>query len=84
MVGRPLGGGSDHDPWSAWPLLGGPVAAARAGGRLLVDSRGGGFFEQTRVFTTLMKGMGVEPGRSTYLPFGQFPPIPGLVDGVRA
>ncbi|MSP59896.1 MAG: DUF1501 domain-containing protein [Myxococcales bacterium] len=71
-------GGSDHDPWSGWPVMGGPV---RAGGRLLSDGSGGGFFQQNRVFTSIMKAMGVEERSSSYLPFGTFPPIPGLFAG---
>jgi hypothetical protein len=77
------GGGSDHDPWSAWPVFGGPVTRAGAGGRLLV-SDGAGFYEQNRVFTTLMRGMGVDASASRYLPFGSFPVIPGLVKDTHA
>ncbi len=72
-------GGSDHDPWSAWPLLGGPVSA---GGQLLTDSINGGFFHQNRVFATLLRGLGVDDGNNAYLPYGTFAPIPGLVRGV--
>jgi hypothetical protein len=78
------GGGSDHDPWSAWPLFGGPVASAGAGGKLLVSPGGSGFYEQNRVFSTLMRGMGIDAGASRYLPFATFPVIPGLVKGARA
>jgi hypothetical protein len=72
-------GGSGHGAWSAWPLLGGPIAA---GGALLVDGANGGFFHQNRVFTTLMKAMGVEEANSPYLPYASFAPIAGLVRGV--
>jgi hypothetical protein len=78
------GGGSDHDPWSAWPLFGGPVTSALAGGKLLVSPGGSGFYEQNRVFSTLMRGMGIDAGASRYLPFATFPVIPGLVKGARA
>jgi len=71
-------GGSDHDPWSAWPILGGPVVA---GGQLLTDADGG-FYDQNRLFTTLLRGMGVDDGHSTYLPYADTPPIPGLLKGV--
>lgn len=70
-------GGSDHDPWSAWPLFGGPVTA---GGQLLTD--GGSFYQQNRIFTTLLKGLGIDDVNSPYLPVSQFSPIPGLVRGV--
>jgi uncharacterized protein (DUF1501 family) len=71
-------GGSDHDPWSAWPLFGGPVVA---GGQLVADADGS-FYQQNRIFTTLLKGLGVDEENNTYLPYGTFPPIPGLLGGV--
>jgi hypothetical protein len=73
------GGGSDHDAWSAWPILGGPVGA---GGQLIADSQNGGFFHQNRIFSTLLKGLGVDDGNNPWLPYGTFAPIPGLVRGV--
>jgi hypothetical protein len=72
-------GGSDHDPFCGWPLLGGPVVA---GGQLLTDRANGGFYHQNRVFTTLMKGLGIEDANNGYLPYGTFPPIAGLIAGV--
>jgi hypothetical protein len=72
-------GGSDHDPFCGWPILGGPVTA---GGKLLVDSANGGFFHQNRVFTTLLKGLGVDDANNAYLPYGTFAPISGLLKGV--
>jgi hypothetical protein len=72
-------GGSDHDMFSGWPILGGPVAV---GGQLLTDEANGGFFQQNRVFTTVMKGLGIEDAQNAYLPYGTFPPIPGLVRGL--
>jgi hypothetical protein len=71
-------GGSGHDAWSAWPLFGGPVIA---GGQLVADTDGG-FYQQNRVFTTLLKGLGVDDENNAYLPYAAFPPIPGLVVGV--
>jgi hypothetical protein len=71
-------GGSGHDPWAAWPIFGGPVIA---GGQLLTDA-GGGFYQQNRIFTTLLKGLGVDAENSAYLPYDTFPPIPGLLGGV--
>src|SRR5262249_11993310 len=55
-----IGGNSDHDGWSAWPVFGGPVTKSGAGGRLHKDSINGGFFEQNRFFTSVIRGMGVE------------------------
>ena len=72
-------GGSDHDMFSGWPILGGPIAAS---GKLLTDSANGGFYHQNRVFTTLLKGLGVDDANNAYLPYGTFAPIPGLVRGV--
>jgi hypothetical protein len=72
-------GGSDHDPWCAWPFFGGPVSAP---GQLLSDPGGGGFYHQNRVFTTLLKGLGIDDANNPYLPYSTFAPIPGLVRGV--
>ena len=73
-------GGSDHDAWSGWPILGGPVAG---GGKLFTDpSVKNGYFHQNRVFTTLLKGLGVEDAHSAYLPYNVFPPLPGVIRGV--
>jgi hypothetical protein len=73
------GGGSDHDPWSAWPLMGGPLSA---GGHLLVSSANAGFYQQNCIFTTLMQGFGVSSCNNGYLPYGTFPTISGLIQGV--
>ncbi|MFT3770307.1 MAG: DUF1501 domain-containing protein [Minicystis sp.] len=72
------GGGSQHGAWSGWPVLGGPVA----GGHLFTDAKDGGLTHQNQVFTTLMKGMGIEDANSTYLPYSQFSPLAGLIKGV--
>lgn len=72
-------GGSDHDGFSGWPIFGGPVAA---GGRLLTDSGNNGFYHQNRVFTTVLKGLGIDDVHNSYLPYGTFPPIGGLIQGV--
>jgi hypothetical protein len=72
-------GGSDHDPFSGWPVFGGPVTA---GGALLTDTGNGGFFHQNRVFTTVLKGLGIDDMNNAYLPYGTFPPISGLIQGV--
>ncbi len=72
-------GGSGHGSWCGWPILGGPVAG---GGKLFVDTQNDGFFHQNRVFTTILKAMGVDDANSQYLPYGQFAPIPGLLQGV--
>ncbi len=72
-------GGSDHDPFAGWPIFGGPVTA---GGQLLTDTANGGFFHQNRVFTTLLKGLGIDDLNNPYLPYGTFAPLPGLVQGV--
>jgi uncharacterized protein (DUF1501 family) len=73
-------GGSDHDPWSAWPVMGGPVLGR---GQLLVDAGGApaarGFFQQNRVFTSILSAMGIDDANNPYLPYGTFPPIPGLL-----
>ena len=81
-VGGANGGGSDHHYWSGWPVLGGPVVQAGAGGKLITDTVHDGFFHQNRFFTTLMAAMGVEEENSTYLPYQFFPPIQGLFEGV--
>lgn len=76
-------GGSDHDPWSAWPLCGGPVTA---GGKLLQapTSAGNpqGFYAQNQVFTTLIKGLGIDDSTNSYLPSSSFPTISNLIAGV--
>jgi hypothetical protein len=72
-------GGSDHDRFCGWPILGGPVVA---GGQLLTDAGNGGFFHQNRVFTTVMKAMGIDDANNAYLPYGDYAPIPGLLRGV--
>jgi uncharacterized protein (DUF1501 family) len=72
-------GGSDHDPRSAWLLFGGPVTA---GGQLIGAASGDGYLQQNRLFTTLLQGMGIDDGNQPYLPYGSFPPIGGLVNGV--
>ncbi len=72
------GGGSQHGDWSGWPVLGGPVA----GGKLFTDAMNGHLTHQNQVFTTLMKGMGIEDAKSTYLPYSQFAPLSGLIKGV--
>jgi hypothetical protein len=76
------GGGTDHDGANAFVVMGGPVVAAGAGGKLLKDSVNGGFFHQTRFFTSLLAAMGTKPADSTYLSFAELPPIPGLFQGV--
>jgi hypothetical protein len=68
--------GSDHDPLGGWPILGGPVIA---GGRLMKDQTNCGFFHQNRIFTTVLKGMGIEDAKNPYLPYAIFPPISGLL-----
>ncbi|HZS36901.1 MAG TPA: DUF1501 domain-containing protein [Polyangia bacterium] len=72
-------GGSDHDPFAGWPIFGGPV---EAGGRLLTDSGNGGFYHQNRVYTTVLKGLGIDDVNNAYLPYGTFAPISGLIRGV--
>ena len=72
------GGGSQHGDWSGWPVMGGPVA----GGKLFTDAMDGHLTHQNQVFTTLMKGMGITDANSTYLPYSQFAPLPGLIKGV--
>ena len=60
--------------------MGGPVVA---GGQLLTDPTAmNGYFQQNRVFTTLLKGMGIDDASNAYLPYGTFPPLPGLLAGV--
>jgi hypothetical protein len=58
--------------------MGGPVA----GGQLFSDAMDGQLTHQNQVFTTLMKGMGIEDANSTYLPYSQFAPLTGLIKGV--
>jgi hypothetical protein len=82
IVSGANGGGTDHDGANAFVVMGGPVVAAGAGGKLLRDSANGGFFHQTRFFTSLLAGMGTKPADSTYLAFADLPPIPGLFPGV--
>ncbi len=72
-------GGSDHDPFCGWPIFGGPVVA---GGALLTDTANGGFFHQNRVFTTVLKGLGIDDAHNPYLPYGTFAPITGLIAGI--
>ena len=72
-------GGSDHGAWSGWPVMGGPVVA---GGQLLQDTANGGFFHQNRIFTTLLKGLGISDANNAYVPYGTFPPVSGLIQGV--
>jgi hypothetical protein len=74
--------GSSHDPWSAWPVLGGPIAA---GGRVLADPRAeDGAFHQNRVFSSILQSMGVDGGPGAHLPLHAFPPIPGLLEPAPA
>jgi hypothetical protein len=72
-------GGSDHDPWSAWPVMGGPVTG---GGKTLVDVANGGFFQQNRIFTTILQGFGVSSANNGYLPYSTFPTLSGLIQGI--
>jgi hypothetical protein len=76
------GGGSDHGPWGAWPILGGPVVQGGAGGKVIQASSNGGFYHQNQLYTTLMAAMGVESANSTYLQYFDHPPIKGLFAGV--
>jgi len=76
------GGGSGHDPWNAWPIMGGPVVQAGAGGKLFTDQGGNGFYHQNRFFTTLMAAMGIDDAHATYLRYTDFAPISGLLGGV--
>jgi hypothetical protein len=80
------GGGSGHGEWSAWPVLGGPVLG---GGTIIKDptadptTNPAGFFSQSRLYTTLLAGMGVSGSNSTYFDYSQLPPIAGsLISGV--
>ena len=79
-------GGSDHGPWSAWPVLGGPVIG---GGKLLTDPNADtkanpqGFYQQNRLYATLLAGLGIDAANSAYLDLAKFPPITGaLIQGV--
>jgi uncharacterized protein (DUF1501 family) len=76
------GGGSDHGPWNAWPILGGPVVQGAAGGKVIQAGANGGFYHQNQLYTTLMAGMGIESANSTYLQYFDHPPIKGLFAGV--
>ena len=72
-------GGSGHDPWCAWPMMGGPVVAP---GQLLKDTANGGFFHQNRIFSSVLKGFGVQDANNAYIPYGTFPTLSGLLNGV--
>ncbi len=76
------GGGSDHGPWSAWPIMGGPVVQSGAGGKIVKSTANGGFYHQNQFYTTLMAGMGIASEHSTYLQYFDYPPIGGLFQGV--
>ncbi len=69
--------GSDHDEWSAWPIMGGPV---NEGGKLLSDAATShGYYHQNRIFSSILEGMGVTEANSPYLPYSLFPRIEGLL-----